>query len=735
MIVLNRFPKLDSRRLLMFLVLVFIGLATYYSLTTPILESPDEVWHYQFVREVAVNHGLPVVQPEIKQPFAHEGLQPPLYYTLSAALIAWMNPRDLETLPAPNPYLRIGEPAFASNDNRNAFVHTSDEAFPYHGAALAIHLIRLFSILLGAGTVVFTYLLACEIFSSNASPVMTGEEGVGVLAAAFVAFLPQFLFISGVISNDNLATMLCVAALWQLARMMRRGLSTTRAFVLGLTVGGALLTKLSAGAIAPLALLVLAYLTWQKRAWRMGFKVTAIFGFTVALLAGWWFMRNWQLYGDLFPFTPLAQLVGTRPTNLSFWKWLSAEGEGLRLSTWGVFGWFNILTAPWFYLFYDALAALGLAGIAFALVRRVKLSLRLSLLPLWIVFCFIAFWRYASFIITTQGRLLFPALPAWAILWAWGLSSLVPVRLQAMARLTSTAALCASALFTPALFIAPAYAPTLIAENQLPANMTRLGWRFENGSEWLGATLDRTAVRPGETLIVTIYQRLPAGFDPHTALFIHLVNSADVIVAQRDSLVGAGNWSARPGEAMVADTYCIPIPVTAPVLDATAWRVEAGLYNPGDGRRFRATAVTGQMLGDQLNLATISVEPAALSWRFDFSGQARLVGADYGDQTALAGQTLALTLHWREVNPNSNYHVFVHALGKDEHIWASADMKIDSAGLTKLDLTFDPATPADVYPLELGVYAAPDGDRLAVFDAQGQDQGDRLFLGPIRVTR
>ncbi len=140
----------------MLLVLVFIALAAYYSLTTPILESPDEVWHYQFVREVAVNRGLPVVNPEIKQPFAHEGLQPPLYYVLSAPLIAWMNPRDLENLPASNPYLRIGEPAFASNDNRNAFVHTSDEAFPYHGATLAIHLIRLLSVLLGAATVVFT---------------------------------------------------------------------------------------------------------------------------------------------------------------------------------------------------------------------------------------------------------------------------------------------------------------------------------------------------------------------------------------------------------------------------------------------------------------------------------------------------------------------------------------------------------------------------------------------------
>ena len=60
----GRTPSMRPQRLLFLLVVIFIGLACYYSITTPTFESPDEIWHYQFIRVVAVNRGLPVVIPE-----------------------------------------------------------------------------------------------------------------------------------------------------------------------------------------------------------------------------------------------------------------------------------------------------------------------------------------------------------------------------------------------------------------------------------------------------------------------------------------------------------------------------------------------------------------------------------------------------------------------------------------------------------------------------------------------
>ncbi len=731
---------MPSKRLLCFLVVIFVGLAGYYSVITPIFESPDEIWHYQFIREVAVKRGLPVVIPSVNQSFRNEGLQPPLYYMLGAIFVAWMNPRDLENLPAPNPYARIGEPAYATNDNRNAFLHSSDEAFPYRGATLAAHLLRLYSVLLGAATVVFTYFLGCEMFAYSPTPslVKGGQGGVngeriGLLAAVFVAFLPQFLFISGAVNNDNLATMLSTAALWQLARLVRNGLGVRSALVLGLLVGGALLAKASTFALVPLVLLVMVYLAWRSRTWAVGIKAGAVFLAVLALIAGWWFARNVQVYGQVYPFTPLAALVGARPTSLSLWRWLTAEGEGLRLSTWGVFGWFNILGAPWFYLLYDGLAAFGSVGLIYALLRRENLSPRLLILPLWIVASAIALWRYSSIITSTQGRLLFPALPAWGVLWAWGTLTLVPNRLHAWAIGILGGALFTSALMTPILFIAPAYTPTVITENELPTNITRLDWHFENGVEWLGASLDRTNVRAGEAVTVTVYERVPAARSPYSAIFIHLVNSAEVIVAQRDSLIGSGNLGTRQDPSVIADSFRVSVPVTVPAPDE--WRVEIGMYDPESGKRFTAFDRGGRDLGETMILSTIHGQVGALSeWNYDFDGRASLTGAGL-DRTVIArGEVLRLTLQWRRVSTGpSRFHVFVHALGENDHIWAAADAALDSQPATQLELHFDAATPAGVYPLEVGVYPAPDGDRLEVFDAHGQDLGDRIFLGPVRV--
>jgi Dolichyl-phosphate-mannose-protein mannosyltransferase len=750
---------------LLALIAVFVAFACYYSVVTPIFESPDEFWHFNFVREVAVNRGLPVVNAAIKQPFAHEGLQPPLYYTLGAGLIAWMDPQDLQSLPAANPYARIGEPAYGTNDNRNAYLHTSSEAFPYHGLALAVHLLRLYSILLGAATVIFTYLLGREMFAPLSHPsTPKGADGVypsrptarmseqnlatcdeaaagkvlgkraALLSASFVAFLPQFLFISGSISNDNLATTLSAAALWRVACLFNHGLGWRRALVVGLVVGGASITKLSAAALVPLVLLVVAYLAWREGAWKLGIRFGATFLAVVALVAGWWYLRNVQLYGEVLPFTPLAALVGARPSRLDLWRWLSAEGEGLRLSAWGVFGWFNIAGSPLFYRFYDTLAVLGLAGAIFALARRRGISVRLAVLPIWIALCIAALWSYSSMIVSTQGRLLFPALSAWAVLWAWGILALAPFRLQPLEIGVLSGALAISAVLTPPLFIAPAYAPAVVAENELPANITRLDRRFENGVEWLGMTLDRLNVHAGESFNVTVYERVPVPGTPRAALFIHLVNSAEVIIAQRDSLIGSGNMRMSEAPYIIRDSFRVQVPVTAPAPDV--WHLVMGMYDPASGRRYVAFDPEGRTLGDSLTYATLQGRvPAEGDMSYDFNGRVSLVGVSLSRMSVSRGNPLWLTLTWRGGQPERDgYHVFAHALGEGDHIWAAADAALNAQPEIQLDLHWDAATPPGVYPIELGVYPAPNGDRLEIFDAQGQDVGDRLFLGPVRVT-
>ncbi len=715
---------MSAHRLILLTLAGFCALAILYSVTTPIFETPDEVWHYAYVRELALNHRWPVVDAEGKAPYRHEGLQPPLYYLIGAPLIGWMDARDL-AMPAPNPFARIGEPQAATNDNRNAFVHTSDESFPFHGVALAVHLLRLYSILLGAMTVGLTFALARQVFP---------DDLVKPWGAAFVvAFLPQFLFISSAINNDNLATLLTTAVLWQITKGLRLGMTRRRAVALGLLAGAALLTKLNTIALVGLISLALLYVAWRSRSWRAGVEELLIVGGITALIAGGWYWRNWMLYGDPTTWARLAVLVGERVQPLSFWRWVSAEGEGLRLSTWGVFGWFNIRAAPEFYLFFDALAVWGLVGVLVAFVRRRGLSIRLALLPLWCALIFASLWRYASIIVTSQGRLLFPALPALATLWAWGVFTGWPRRWRRRTAAAIGVLLPAIALAVPFTTILPAYRPRVVTAGDIPPQVTRLEWTFENGIEWLGASVDATTARPGDSVPITVYARIPAGLSGQPALFLHVVNSAEVIVAQRDSLIGSGNQGVPPTPIVIADEYVLSIPVTVAAPDV--WQVRAGLYDPATGKRLQARDRNGAALGDEPRLATLTAQrPEGGTWHYDFDRKGILVDAEFAPAVRLGGEPLALTLRWEPAQTaQPPLHLFVHALGQNDRIWASADTVLGSGIETRLELRFDPQTPPGVYPLEMGVYSLPTGDRLVIYDARSQPLGDQLFLGPIRV--
>ena len=86
----------------------------------------------------------------------------------------------------------------------NAGLHGSGDTFPYRGQALSLHLARLVSSLMGAGTVLLIFVLAAEMFPEHPT--------VAWLAAGMAALDPQFLFISGSVNNDNLLNLLTAAA-------------------------------------------------------------------------------------------------------------------------------------------------------------------------------------------------------------------------------------------------------------------------------------------------------------------------------------------------------------------------------------------------------------------------------------------------------------------------------------------------------------------------------------------
>ena len=71
-------PSLVVRRSSFVLVLLFVALGLLYSLSVPLFEAPDEIWHFNFIRVLATERALPVQPAEGKDMWLREAAQPPL---------------------------------------------------------------------------------------------------------------------------------------------------------------------------------------------------------------------------------------------------------------------------------------------------------------------------------------------------------------------------------------------------------------------------------------------------------------------------------------------------------------------------------------------------------------------------------------------------------------------------------------------------------------------------------
>ncbi len=424
---------------LLALLAVFTCLATTYSIVTPLYEAPDEAYHYPFVKHLADGHSLPVQDPAHPGPWRQEGSQPPLYYALAALVTRWVPTGDLPAVLQVNPHADIG---IARPDrNANMVIHTPREGPPYRGAVLAIHLARGLSVILGALTVLFTYRIGLEV-----APRYPGKA---LAAAAIVALTPMFLFISGSVNNDNLAITLSTIALWLLLRNVRATFTSSPSpaaglrilapwVLLGVVVGLAALAKVSALGLLPLAALALAWVAVRRRDWRFFVLGGACVLGAAALVAGWWYYRNWRLYHDPLGWNVFIAIAEARPARATL-RELWREVPGLVKSYWGVFGWMNVVAPWWYYRLCEGLVVLAATGLIFAAGRRLRERrlpvgdevLRLGLVAIWPLVVMGGLIRWTSLTRASQGRLLFPAIAALSYLMVLGLTCWAPLAIHA----------------------------------------------------------------------------------------------------------------------------------------------------------------------------------------------------------------------------------------------------------------------------------------------------------------
>ena len=733
----------------------FLILGAIYSVVTPIFEASDELWHYPLVQWLSQGNPLPVQDAQNVGPWKQEASQPPLYYALTGWATSWIDTSDLADVRRENPHADNG--VITPDGNRNLVVHNPErEAFPWRGTVLAVHLVRLLSVLMGAATVWLTYKIALELFPD--------QKYLALGAAAINAFTPMFIFISGAVNNDNLTMTLCSLALWLMVRRLRRGegtepgafwLAMGRWLPLGVVLGLGALTKTSALALLPIAALAISVAAWRKTSWVEFFAGGIATAAPVLLIAGWWYVRNVQLYGDPTGINAFIDVLGKRATPATLAQ-LWGERWGFMLSYWGLFGGVNVPLDNWIYHALNALAIVGVVGVIVYFVTRTWRGFRADPIRSWrdfapdcaplllvglfgaIVVALLTQW--ASVTWSSQGRLVFSAIATWSIFFALGLATLATTRFARSILAATAVFLFGVSALAPFTTIAPAYtrsAPLPL----MPAPNLALNVTFGDRLKLIGADEAASTIQPGGQIQITLYWQATQSISQDYSAFAHLLDQNEIVVAQRDMYPGQGAWPTsqlQPGD-IIASRYVLNVPLAAYTPDTLTW--EVGVYDFASGQRLPAS--TG---GDNVRFGSVGLvgrsgdapNPIAVN----LGNQLDLIGYALDRRTAAPHESIDLTLYWRaRAKMAIDYTVFTHVLQPPQTIWGQQDKPLPPTSSWSIgqvvsdtyELTIKPNAPPGVYEIEVGVYEPQQGERLRVITDDGRIIENFVLLSKVRV--
>lgn len=737
-----------SRQAIALILLAFVALALAYSVANPLHEATDELRHYRFVRHIVQRQALPV-QGAVG--CSAQGHHPPLYYALAAAATAWVDTgRDVCYEPPTNQFwaYRYWE---VGRDNKNQYLHGADEAFPWRGEALAAHLARAVNVLIGAGVVWLTWAIGRAIWPQR--------PYLGVGGAALVAFNPMFLYMAGAINNDVIAALAGAAVTYGCVRLLRDpvGLRLRWGVIFGALYGFALLSKFNLAAIAATIAFSATWVAWHKRQWKQWVQVGLLAVLVAALLAGWWFVRNQMLYGEPTGFERLTELWGVRDPSES-WGVAVFELPYLWTSLMGRFGYGQV---PLPQIIYDLLWWLTLfaaAGIALPALRRRwveyrKFGVYLLVLALNVTLFFAVIFNYLLVSPAgPMGRFFFPALPSLALLLIYGLSQWADLLQRAPAaeagsgrRVAVLVGLGMAGLALLALvgYVQPAFArPATFAADTAVPNPTDANFGGFVALRGYDVTPDR--VRAGEPLDIDLYWEVTGQPPGNYLLFVHLMDEAGTMVAQRDTHPGLGSFPSslwQPGDRFV-ESIRLYVPETA-YTPAEA-DLSVGFYAPVEGYRLGITAADGTGLGDALPLGRIAVVPAEGATAVNpnpldqnFGDRYRLTGYDYGSRGLGPGETQTVTLSWERLQPRSGPHAVQLRL-LDEHgqvlQQVAQPLAEDRAFTAVYTLPLDANLPPGVYQIEIAVQDVQTGAALNILAEDGHWIDNKLRLARFRVN-
>ena len=491
-----------------------------------------------------------------------------------------------------------------------------------------------------------------------------------------------------------------------------------------------------------------------------------------ALVGGWWYLRNALRWGDPLGLSSHTQTLWGRPEPATLVQ-LLPEIPLLARSFWGAYGWGHVTWPTGVYAVLWGvtlpLLVLAVAHLWRSWGQSVKshsalrprtdadlatLSGTLSLL--WLLGIAAALVRWMQQVEAPHGRLLFPALGAWALLVGLGLRQLVERRAR-IGRVIVRAlpAGCAVlATLAPGARIAATFAPPRL---ESPAKVSTActapaDLRYDGLAQLLCAEVSPDRVAPGGQVSVTVCWTPLAPMDRDYTVFVHLIGPQESRVMERHTYPGLGKYPTSawvPGEAF-CDTYTGEVAgwAAAPI----RYRVEVGLFDAETGNRLIAHAADGHPLDPpvvgEISVVSRQNEPSDLAQPppASFDDGITLTGSQMPG-AAQPGSEVDVTLNWAATStPTQDYVAFVHLwqpgdpspLAQEDSqpragwyptsVWRAGDLIPD---VHTLRLPAD--LPPGVYPLWAGLYRPDDGTRLAAFGPDGRLPDDLVPLGTLRI--
>ena len=422
---------------------------------------------------------------------------------------------------------------------------------------------------------------------------------------------------------------------------------------------------------------------------------------------------------------------------------LGGERRGFMMSFWGLFGGVNVPMAMWVYAALNTAVIIAAGGFVIhvatsvrewyatgewrsvcrapitALLDIIQQHFPLIVCLLWVSAVIYGLIDWTTTTWSSQGRLVFSALPALQILFVMGLARWLPLRFSRMLIGRVAGFLAIIAFLAPWVWIRPAYQPERYATPQTAA-ITPTHADFGNGLRLTGyavtgTQMDNTAVMPGDFVDVILTWELLVRIAHNWSVFVHLNDPViGVPIAQRDMYHGQGLQPTsllKPGQELTT-FYRLQVPETA--VSPTELKLTVGLYDFGTGERIALDNGQDTFMLAQLPLADAPGQyPNALS--INCHNEFGQVGYSPSSRLIQPGEAIDLTLYVRPLRPLTiDYTFFAQILGDDATRWAGVDLPLPTSQWAEgeiqaitLPLLLADETPGGIYPLILGMYTRP----------------------------